>query len=212
MSKAQFLVSSKFDIFKIINCPRSLIRQILDLLFRRRTLPTGSIIEQEANDSGNTSEKEEKIQETSQKGIVDSILEELESNSGKPDLLKLGDVLLDMSIAISKGLKVEELIVIDIERIRQRWKKEIEMGKDPSQSEIGEVEYFHKSVIAISEFKGRLYRSCAFSVPELYGTKIHFSNKEGKIIMHFDKYSCSDPIQQSNLPINCTVTDLPIKK
>ena len=143
--------------------------------------------------------KYKEIREISQERIVDTILGELELNPGKPvDLLKLGDALLDMSIAISKGLKVEELIVIDIERIRQRWKKEIEMGKDPSQSEIGEVEYFHKSVIAISEFKGRLYRSCAFSVPELYGTKIHFSNKEGKIIMHFDKYSCSDPIQQSN--------------
>ena len=117
-----------------------------------------------------------------------------------------------MSIAISKGLEGEELRAKNIEWIRQTWKQKIAMSKDPSQSEIGEVECFHKSVIAISEFKGRLYRSCAFSVPELYGTKIHFSNKEGKIIMHFDKYSCSDPIQQSNLPINCTVTDLPIKK
>jgi len=179
--------------------PLSLIRQILDFLFRRRKPPTSSIIEQEANDSGNTSEKEGKIQETSQKRIVDTILEELESNSGKPDLLKLSDVLLDMSIAISKGLKVEELIVIDIERIRQRWKQEIRVGKDPSQSEIGEVEYFHKSVIAISELKRKPDCRYTFYVPELGGiTRIRFFNKKGKIIISFDKFSCSDPIQQSN--------------
>ena len=90
----------------------------------RLALPTSSIIEQGTNNSGNTSEKEGKIQETSQKGIVDTILEELESNSDKPvDLLKLGDALLDMSIAISKGLEGEELRAKNIERIRQRWKK-----------------------------------------------------------------------------------------
>jgi len=103
-----------------------------------------------------------------------------------------------MSIAISKGLKVEGSIVRDIERIRQRWKQEIRTGNDPSQSEIPAVKDFHRNVIAISELKGKPYYSCAFPVPELYGTKIHFSNKQGKIIMHFDKYSCSDPIQQSN--------------
>ena len=143
--------------------------------------------------------KYKEIQETSQKGIVDTILEELESNSGKPDLLKLGDALLDMSKAISKGLKVEELIVIDIERIRQRWKKEIEMGNDPSQSEIGAVEYFHRSVIAISELKGKPDCSCTFYVPELSCiTRIRFFNKQGKIIISFNKFSCSDKIQQSN--------------
>jgi len=104
-----------------------------------------------------------------------------------------------MSKAISKGLKVEELIVIDIERIRQRWKKEIEMGNDPSQSEIGAVEYFHRSVIAISELKGKPDCSCTFYVPELSCiTRIRFFNKQGKIIISFDKFSCSDPIQQSN--------------
>jgi len=143
--------------------------------------------------------KYKEIQETSQKGIVDTILEELESNSGKPDLLKLGDALLDMSIAISKGLEGEELRAKNIERIRQRWKKEIEMGKDPSQSEIGEVEYFHKSVIAISELKGKPDYGYTFYVPELAGiTRIRFFNKQGKIIISFDKFSCSDKIQQSN--------------
>jgi len=143
--------------------------------------------------------KYKEIQETSQKGIVDTILEELESNSGKPDLLKLGDALLDMSIAISKGLEGEELRAKNIERIRQRWKKEIEMGKDPSQSEIGAVEYFHRSVIAISELKGKPDCSYTFYVPELGGiTRICFFNKQGKIIISFDKFSCSDKIQQSN--------------
>ena len=104
-----------------------------------------------------------------------------------------------MSKAISKGLKVEELIVIDIERIRQRWKKEIEMGNDPSQSEIGAVEYFHRSVIAISELKGKPDCSYTFYVPELSGvTRIRFFNKQGKIIISFNKFSCSDKIQQSN--------------
>ena len=143
--------------------------------------------------------KYKEIQETSQKGIVDTILEELESNSGKPDLLKLGDALLDMSIAISKGLEGEELRAKNIERIRQRWKKEIEMGKDPSQSEIGAVEYFHRSVIAISELKGKPDDGYTFYVPELAGiTRIRFFNKQGKIIISFDKFSCSDKIQQSN--------------
>ena len=143
--------------------------------------------------------KYKEIQETSQKGIVDTILEELESNSGKPDLLKLGDALLDMSIAISKGLEGEELRAKNIERIRQRWKKEIEMGKDPSQSEIGAVEYFHRSVIAISELKGKPDYGYTFYVPELAGiTRIRFFNKQGKIIISFDKFSCSDKIQQSN--------------
>ena len=166
----------------------------------RLALPTSSIIEQGTNNSGNTLEKEQKIQETSQKGIVNTILEELESNSGEPiDLLKLGDALLDMSKAISAGFKGEELRAKNIERIRQRWKKEIEMGKDPSQSEIGAVEYFHRSVIAISELKGKPDCGYTFYVPELGGiTRICFFNKQGKIIISFDKFSCSDPIQQSN--------------
>ena len=144
--------------------------------------------------------KYKEIREISQERIVDTILGELELNPGKPvDLLKLGDALLDMSIAISKGLEGEELRAKNIERIRQRWKKEIEMGKDPSQSEIGAVEYFHRSVIAISELKGKPDCSYTFYVPELCGvTRIHFFNKEGKIIISFDKYSCSDEIQQSN--------------
>jgi len=146
---------------------------------------------------GNT--KEGKIQETSQKGIVDTILEELESNSGKPDLLKLGNALLDMSKAISKGLEGEELRAKNIEWIRQTWKQKIAMSKDPSQSEIAEVEYFHRDVIAISELKGKPDDGYTFYVPELGGvTRIHFSNKQGKIIISFDKFSCSDPIQQSN--------------
>ena len=180
--------------------PRSLIRQILDLLFRRRTPPTGSIIEQGTNASGKISEKERKIQETSQKGIVDTILEELESNSGEPvNLLKLGDALLDMSKAISAGLEGEELRAKNIEWIRQRWKKEIEMGKDPSQSKIAAVECFHRDVIAISELKGKPDDGYTFYVPELAGiTRIRFFNKQGKIIISFDKFSCSDPIQQSN--------------
>jgi len=103
-----------------------------------------------------------------------------------------------MSVAISKGLEGEESIAKNIEWIRQRWKKEIEMSNDPSQSKIAAVEYFHRDVMAISKLKGRLYASCAFPVPGLYGTKIHFSNKGGRIIMRFDKYSCSDPIQQRN--------------
>ena len=166
----------------------------------RLALPTSSIIEQGTNNSGNTSEKEGKIQETSQKGIVDTILEELESNSGKPvDLLKLGNALLDMSKAISKGLEGEELRAKNIEWIRQTWKQKIAMSKDPSQSEIAEVEYFHKSVIAISELKGKPDCSYTFYVPELSGiTRIRFFNKQGKIIISFDKFSCSDPIQQSN--------------
>ena len=143
--------------------------------------------------------KYKEIQETSQKGIVDTILEELESNSGKPDLLKLGDALLDMSIAISKGLEGEELRAKNIEWIRQTWKQKIAMSKDPSQSEIAEVEYFHKSVIAISELKGKPDCSYTFYVPELSGiTRIRFFNKQGKIIISFDKFSCSDKIQQSN--------------
>jgi len=166
----------------------------------RLALPTSSIIEQGTNNSGNTSEKEEKIQETSQKGIVDTILEELESNSGKPvDLLKLGNALLDMSKAISKGLEGEELRAKNIEWIRQTWKQKIAMSKDPSQSEIAEVEYFHKSVIAISELKGKPDYGYTFYVPELAGiTRIRFFNKQGKIIISFDKFSCSDKIQQSN--------------
>ena len=166
----------------------------------RLALPTSSIIEQGTNNSGNTLEKEQKIQETSQKGIVNTILEELESNSGEPiDLLKLGDALLDMSKAISAGFKGEELRAKNIERIRQRWKKEIAVGNDPSQSEIGEVECFHKSVIAISELKGKPDDGYTFYVPELAGiTRIRFFNKQGKIIISFDKFSCSDPIQQSN--------------
>ena len=77
--------------------------------------------------------------------------------------------------------------------------KEIEMGKDPSQSEIAEVEYFHKSVIAISELKGKPDYGYTFYVPELAGiTRIRFFNKQGKIIISFDKFSCSDKIQQSN--------------
>jgi len=165
----------------------------------RLALPTSSIIEQGTNNSGNTLEKEQKIQETSQKGIVDTILEELESNSGKPDLLKLGDALLDMSIAISKGLEGEELRAKNIEWIRQTWKQKIAMSKDPSQSEIAEVEYFHKSVIAISELKGKPDCGYTFYVPELGGiTRICFFNKQGKIIISFDKFSCSDKIQQSN--------------
>jgi len=166
----------------------------------RLALPTSSIIEQGTNNSGNTSEKEGKIQETSQKGIVNTILEELESNSGEPiDLLKLGDALLDMSKAISAGFKGEELRAKNIERIRQRWKKEIAVGNDPSQSEIGEVECFHKSVIAISELKGKPDDGYTFYVPELAGiTRIRFFNKQGKIIISFDKFSCSDKIQQSN--------------
>lgn len=115
----------------------------------------GAIIEEGTNNSGNTLE-EEKIQETSPKRIVDTILEELESNSGEPvNLLKLGDALLDMSKAISAGLKGEESIAKNIEWIRQKWKQEIAMGKDPSQSKIAVVEYFHKGVIAISELKGK---------------------------------------------------------
>ena len=166
----------------------------------RLALPTSSIIEQGTNNSGNTSEKEGKIQETSQKGIVDTILEELESNSGKPvDLLKLGDALLDMSKAISAGLEGEELRAKNIEWIRQTWKQKIAMSKDPSQSEIAEVEYFHKSVIAISELKGKPDCGYTFYVPELGGiTRICFFNKQGKIIISFDKFSCSDKIQQSN--------------
>jgi|GEM_PF-4061457 prolyl-tRNA editing enzyme YbaK/EbsC (Cys-tRNA(Pro) deacylase) len=79
------------------------MRQILDLFFRRKP-PTSSIIDQQTNHSGNASEKARKIQETSPKRIVDTILEELESNSGEPvNLLKLGDALLDMSKAISEG-------------------------------------------------------------------------------------------------------------
>ena len=144
--------------------------------------------------------KYKEIQETSQKGIVNTILEELESNSGEPiDLLKLGDALLDMSKAISAGFKGEELRAKNIERIRQRWKKEIAVGNDPSQSEIGEVECFHKSVIAISELKGKPDDGYTFYVPELAGiTRIRFFNKQGKIIISFDKFSCSDKIQQSN--------------
>jgi len=166
----------------------------------RLALPTSSIIEQGTNNSGNTLEKEQKIQETSQKGIVNTILEELESNSGEPvDLLKLGNALLDMSKAISKGLEGEELRAKNIEWIRKRWKQEIRMGNDPSQSEIGAVEYFHKSVIAISELKGKPDYGYTFYVPELAGiTRIRFFNKQGKIIISFDKFSCSDKIQQSN--------------
>ena len=105
-----------------------------------------------------------------------------------------------MSIAISAGFKGEELRAKNIERIRQRWKKEIAVGNDPSQSEIGEVECFHKSVIAISELKGKPDDGYTFYVPELGGvTRIHFSNKQGKMIISFDKFSCSDKIQQSNL-------------
>ena len=166
----------------------------------RLALPTSSIIEQGTNNSGNTLEKEQKIQETSQKGIVNTILEELESNSGEPiDLLKLGDALLDMSKAISAGFKGEELRAKNIEWIRKRWKQEIRMGNDPSQSEIGAVEYFHRSVIAISELKGKPDDGYTFYVPELAGiTRIRFFNKQGKIIISFDKFSCSDKIQQSN--------------
>ncbi len=180
------------------------MRNILDL-FRgrpstRSIVEEGAIIEQGTNHSGNTLEKEQKIQETSQKGIVDTILEELESNSGETvNLLKLGDALLDMSIAISAGLEGEESIAKNIERIRQRWKKEIEMAKNPSQSEIAAVAYFHRDVIAISELKGKPDCSYTFYVPELGGiTRIHFFNKQGKIIIYFNKFSCSDPIQQSN--------------
>jgi len=166
----------------------------------RLALPTSSIIGQGTNNSGNTSEKEEKIQETSQEGIIDTILEELESNSGElVDLLKLGNALLDMSKAISKGLEGEELRAKNIEWIRQTWKQKIAMSKDPSQSEIAEVEYFHKSVIAISELKGKPDYGYTFYVPELAGiTRIRFFNKQGKIIISFDKFSCSDKIQQSN--------------
>jgi hypothetical protein len=104
-----------------------------------------------------------------------------------------------MSKAISVGLAGEKSIAKYIEWTRQRWKKEIEMGKDPSQSEIGAVEYFHKSVIAISELKGKPGDGYTFYVPELGGiTRIYFSNREGKITMSFDKFSCSDEIQQSN--------------
>jgi len=54
------------------------------------------------------------------------------------------------------------------------------MSKDPSQSEIGEVEYFHKSVIAISELKGKPGDGHTFYVPGLSGiTRIYFSNKQG---------------------------------
>ena len=74
-----------------------------------------------------------------------------------------------MSKAISAGLEGEELRARNIERIRQRWKKEIEMGKNPSQSEIAAVAYFHRDVIAISEFKGKPDCSYTFYVPELGG-------------------------------------------
>jgi hypothetical protein len=104
-----------------------------------------------------------------------------------------------MSKAISKGLEGEELRAKNIEWIRKRWKQEIRMGNDPSQSEIGAVEYFHKSVIAISELKGKPDYGYTFYVPELAGiTRIRFFNKQGKIIISFDKFSCSDKIQQSN--------------
>jgi len=144
--------------------------------------------------------KYKEIREISQERIVDTILGELELNPGKPvDLLKLGDALLDMSIAISKGLEGEELRAKNIEWIRQTWKQKIAMSKDPSQSEIAEVEYFHRDVIAISELKGKPDDGYTFYVPELGGvTRIRFFNKQGKIIISFDKYSCSDEIQQSN--------------
>lgn len=175
------------------------MRQILDLFFRRKP-PTSSIIDQQTNHSGNASEKARKIQETSPKRIVDTILEELESNSGEPvNLLKLGDALLDMSKAIFAGLKGEESIAKNIEWIRQKWKQEIAMGNDPSQSKIGAVECFHRDVIAISELKEKPDCGHTFYVPELAGiTRIRFFNKEGKIIISFDTFSCSDPIQQSN--------------
>jgi len=162
---------------------KNFMRNILDL-FRgkpstRSIVEEEAIIEQGTNNSGNTSEKEQEIQETSQKGIIDTILEELESNSGEPvNLLKLGDALLDMSKAISAGFKGEELRAKNIERIRQEWKQEIAVGKDPSQSEIGEVECFHKHVIAISELKGKPDGGHTFYVPGLSGiTRIGFFNK-----------------------------------